>query len=87
MRSGRLTFDVDGDEYEVGVGAAPVLALSSFEITGAAWAAAGRPVQLRLKVLNKGGARSAPRVGQMGKFQPRGEGDRRTAPASCSRSR
>jgi hypothetical protein len=58
---GRLSFDLDGDAWEVGVGAAAVVALSGFEIEGAAWAAAGQPVQLRLKFWNKGGARSATR--------------------------
>jgi hypothetical protein len=55
---GRLSFELDGDACEVGIGAVPEIALSSFEIAGAAWAAAGQPVQLRLKFWNKGGARS-----------------------------
>ncbi len=56
---GRLAFDPDGEEWEVGVGAAPVIALSGFEVVDAAWATAGRPVKVRLKFWNKGGARSA----------------------------
>jgi len=64
---GRLSFDIDGDAYEIGIGAAPGVApgvaagvaLSGFEITGAAWAAAGQPVQVSLKFWNKGAARSA----------------------------
>ncbi|MEO8367805.1 MAG: hypothetical protein ABI806_01215 [Candidatus Solibacter sp.] len=56
---GRLSFDVEGDAYEIGVGAAPQITLASFEIAGTGWAAAGQPVQARLRFLNKGGARSA----------------------------
>jgi len=64
---GRLSFDIDGDAYEIGIGAAPGgapgvangIALSGFEIVGAAWASAGQPVQVRLKFWNKGAARSA----------------------------
>ena len=59
---GRLSFDLDGDAYEIGIGAAAGVALSGFEIAGAAWAAAGQPVQVRLKFWNKGGARSATRL-------------------------
>ncbi len=56
---GRLTFDLDGDSYEIGVGPDAGLALSGIEISGAAWAAAGQPVQARLKFWNMGTARSA----------------------------
>ena len=56
---GRLTFDIDGDACEIGIGAAAGIALSSFEIAGAAWAAAGQPIQARLRFWNKGAARSA----------------------------
>lgn len=56
---GRLNFELDGDAYEVGVGAGSVVALAGFEITGAAWATAGQPVKLRLTFWNKGAARSA----------------------------
>ncbi len=56
---GRLSFDLDGDAYEVGIGAAPGVALAGFEITGAAWASAGQPIQVRVKFWNKGAARSA----------------------------
>jgi hypothetical protein len=57
---GRLTFDVDGDEYDVGVGTGPILAIPAFAVTDAAWATAGKPVKLKVTILNKGGARSAP---------------------------
>lgn len=59
---GRLIFELTGEEYEVGVGAAPQIALAGFEIAGVPWATAGRPVQLKLKFWNKGGARSATSV-------------------------
>jgi hypothetical protein len=56
---GRLTFDLDGESYEIGVGPDAGLALSGIEISGAAWATAGQPVQARLKIWNMGTARSA----------------------------
>ena len=62
---GRLTFEIDGDAWEIGVGAAPVLALSTFEIAGEAWASAGQPIQLRLKFWNKGAVRSTTRLLQL----------------------
>jgi len=55
---GRLTFEVEGDEYEVGVGAGAVLSASGYTIADAAWATAGKPVKLKVTFLNKGGARS-----------------------------
>jgi hypothetical protein len=61
-RQGRLSFEVDGDEYEVGVGAGPVLTIARYTVTDAAWATAGKPVNLKLTVLNKGAARSATEV-------------------------
>jgi hypothetical protein len=59
---GRLSFDLDGDASEIGIGEATGVTLSSFEIEGAAWATAGQPIQVRLKFWNKGGARSSTRV-------------------------
>jgi hypothetical protein len=56
---GRLNFELDGDAYEVGVSAEPLLAASGYEFVDAAWATAGKPVSLRVKFWNKGGARSA----------------------------
>jgi hypothetical protein len=56
---GRVAFDLDGDNYEVGIGPEAGLTLSDIEISGAAWATAGLPIQARLKFWNKGGARSA----------------------------
>jgi hypothetical protein len=56
---GRLSFDLDGDEYEVGVAAGGVIVPTGYEVADAAWATAGKPVKLRVKFWNKGGARSA----------------------------
>jgi hypothetical protein len=56
---GRLSFELDGDACEVGIGEPARLALSGYEIAGASWAAAAQPVLLRLKFWNKGATRSA----------------------------
>ncbi len=55
---GRLSFDLDGEPTEVGISSGPLLAISGYEIAGAAWATAGQPVELRVKFVNKGSARS-----------------------------
>jgi len=56
---GRLTFELDGGEYEVGIGGEPVLAIAGYELTGSAWASAGTPVKLRVAFLNKGAVPSS----------------------------
>ncbi len=55
---GRLTFEMDGEEYEVGISAAPLLAVSGYQIVDAAWATAGQPVKLLVRFVNKGAVRS-----------------------------
>ncbi|HEX3877765.1 MAG TPA: alpha/beta hydrolase-fold protein [Bryobacteraceae bacterium] len=55
---GRMSFELDGDDYEVGISAEPAVAVSGAEVADAAWATAGKPVQLRVKFWNVGGARS-----------------------------
>jgi hypothetical protein len=55
---GRLSFELDGDTYEVGIADGPLLAISGYEIADAAWATAGKPVKLRVKFWNKGAAPS-----------------------------
>ena len=55
---GRLSFELDGDEYEVGISAEPDIAVSGFNITDADWATAAMPVKLRVKFWNIGAARS-----------------------------
>jgi hypothetical protein len=56
---GRLTFDLDGGVYEVGVSAEPFLTVSGYEFADGQWATAGKPAPLKLTVWNKGAARSA----------------------------
>jgi pimeloyl-ACP methyl ester carboxylesterase len=58
---GRLTFDLDGESYEVGVAAVgePLLAASQYEFVDAAWATAGKPATVKVLFWNKGAARSA----------------------------
>jgi S-formylglutathione hydrolase FrmB len=56
---GRLSLDLDGDVWDVGVGTAPALAVAGYRVDGANWATAGKPVKLRVRFVNKGAARSA----------------------------
>lgn len=58
--AGRLSFELDGDDYEVGISAKPLLALSGYQLDGAAWATAGAPVRARVRFWNKGAASSRP---------------------------
>ena len=53
---GRLSLELDGDEYEVGISSGPVAAISGYQLDGAAWATAGEPVKMRIRVWNKGAA-------------------------------
>jgi hypothetical protein len=55
---GRLHLELDGDEYEVGIGKGGVLAVAGADVEGAAWATAGAVVRVRVRFLNKGGGRS-----------------------------
>jgi len=59
---GRLSFDLTGDAWEVGVGAGPVLAAEGYTVADASWATAGKPVNLKVNFLNKGAARSQPQA-------------------------
>jgi hypothetical protein len=56
--SGRLSFDLDGEAYEVGVGAAPEIVVAGWELDGANWASPKMPVRLRLRFVNRGGSPS-----------------------------
>lgn len=56
---GRLRFELNGDEYEVGIGSEPILALAGFSIDGAPWATDTEPVQVSARILNKGDRASA----------------------------
>jgi len=53
---GRLHIVVDGARHEVGitVRAQPVLTVSGWEVASGPWAVAGKPVRLKLEILNKG---------------------------------
>jgi hypothetical protein len=55
---GRLTFDLDGDGYEVGVTPDALLTATGYDYSGASWATAGQPVHLNVWFCNKGAARS-----------------------------
>jgi hypothetical protein len=59
-QQGRLTFDLDGGEYEAGIGKVAVPGISGYSFAEGNWATAGAPVKLRLRFCNKGGARSTP---------------------------
>jgi hypothetical protein len=52
--TGRLTIELDGEEYEVGIGSGPRLALAGFAIDGANWAMDTELVHVRAHFLNKG---------------------------------
>jgi pimeloyl-ACP methyl ester carboxylesterase len=51
---GRLRLELDGGEFEIGIGSGPNVALTGYRIEGAAWAADTRPIHLRVRFLNKG---------------------------------
>ena len=55
---GRLSFDLDGDDYEVGISNDPAIALSDFTFDDVSWASAGQPVKVRARFWNVGAARS-----------------------------
>ncbi|HET9321938.1 MAG TPA: alpha/beta hydrolase-fold protein, partial [Bryobacteraceae bacterium] len=57
---GRLHFELDGDEYQVGVGPGAILALGDFEVQDGRWATDGKPVSVRVRVWNKGAASTSP---------------------------
>lgn len=51
---GRLSIDLDGEDQEVGISAAGVLALSSYRVEAEPWATVRRPVKFRARFWNKG---------------------------------
>ena len=57
---GQLTIGLDGQEYEVGIGSGPNLALAGFAIDGAAWATATEPVHVSARFVNKGDRATVP---------------------------
>jgi pimeloyl-ACP methyl ester carboxylesterase len=56
---GRLHFALDGDEYEIGIGPGPILAIAGYTIEGASWATDTQPIHLRVRILNNATGRSA----------------------------
>jgi len=56
---GRLSFDLDGDAWEVSIDSTPRLAVTGYRFARAEWATAGAPVQLRVGFVNAGATRSA----------------------------
>ncbi|MGA2591323.1 MAG: alpha/beta hydrolase-fold protein [Bryobacteraceae bacterium] len=57
---GRLHFELDGDEYEIGISTGPLLALFGYRLDGAAWATAGAPVRAHVRFWNTGAAAARP---------------------------
>jgi hypothetical protein len=59
---GRLKFKLDGDEYEVGITAAPepIVALAGYRVESGSWATAALPVKVSVRFVNKGNAASKP---------------------------
>ena len=55
---GRLSFDLDGDAYDVGISAAGLIDVAGFDVADAGWATAGKPVKLNVKFRNVGAALS-----------------------------
>jgi pimeloyl-ACP methyl ester carboxylesterase len=55
---GRLSFELDGGEYQVGISTEPAIVVSGYEVADAAWATVGQPVKLRVKFWNVGATRS-----------------------------
>jgi len=56
---GRLNFELDGEEHEVGIAEQAAIMLDGWQVDGAAWASAGQPVKLQVRFRNVGAARSA----------------------------
>jgi hypothetical protein len=54
---GRLNFDIDGDAWEVAVTNGPLLTVSGYALANGDWATAGKPVTVKVRFWNKGGAR------------------------------
>ena len=59
MRKGRLSFDLDGDAWQVAIGEPAAPLVTGYEIEGASWATASQPVHLKVKFSNLASQRSA----------------------------
>lgn len=55
---GRLNFELDGDEYQVGISADPLIAITGYQLVDGAWATAGEPLKLLVRFSNVGGGPS-----------------------------
>jgi hypothetical protein len=53
---GRLNLELDGEDQEVGISAAGVLALTAYRVEAEPWATVRRPVKIRARFWNKGAA-------------------------------
>ncbi|MFN7992518.1 MAG: alpha/beta hydrolase-fold protein [Bryobacteraceae bacterium] len=53
---GRLNLELTGDEYEVGIGSGPLLALTGYQLDKAPWAVAGGTISVKMRIWNKGAA-------------------------------
>jgi hypothetical protein len=53
---GKLTLDIDGEDQEVGISAAGILALTGYRVETEPWATVRRPVKIRARFWNKGAA-------------------------------
>jgi pimeloyl-ACP methyl ester carboxylesterase len=54
---GRLSFDLNGDAWEVSISNGPVLTASGYAVADTNWATAGQPVTVKVRFWNKGAAR------------------------------
>jgi hypothetical protein len=57
---GRVNFELDGDAYQVGISASPLVTMTGYEIMDAAWATSGEPVKLQARFANVGAGPSRP---------------------------
>lgn len=56
---GRLTTELDGDEYEVGISPSGVLAVTGYRVDGEPWATVRRPAKIMARFVNKGAGATA----------------------------
>lgn len=59
---GKLTVELDGDDQEVGISPAGVLALAGYRVEGEPWATVRKPVKIRARFWNAGAATLAPQT-------------------------
>jgi hypothetical protein len=59
---GKLSLELDGDDQEVGISPAGVLALAGYRVEGEPWAAVRKPVKIRARFWNAGAATLGPQT-------------------------